>query len=92
MTYNLNETQLNLAAGEGYQLSVDSSDGISEFEVEWSVPSVFADVVTVDSDGYVTTYYRDGMTSASATITVTARVRASGKAVKTLNCKVTATQ
>ena len=91
-TYTLNATELSLTAEEGYQLSVDVSGSGGDMRVEWSIPSIAKGILSVDDSGYVTTYYRDGMSSATATITVTAKVYDSGKLAKTLTCKVIVTQ
>lgn len=90
--YSINATELSLTAGEGYQLSIDTSGASDDMRVEWSVPSLADSVLSVDDSGYVTTYYREGMTSAKATITVSAKVYSSGKLAKTLHCKIIVTQ
>lgn len=91
-TYSINTSEVNLTAGEGYQLSVNTSDSSKGINVKWLIPSVLSDIITIDDSGYVTTYYRDGLTSANASITVLANVYRSEKLVDTLRCKVNVTQ
>lgn len=90
--YSLNKIELNLTAGEGYQLSVEVSGSAKDIDVEWVGSKIGKDILAVDGSGYVTTFYRDGLASATATLNVSAKIYASGKLVKTLNCKVVVTQ
>lgn len=89
--YSISESELHLTAGEGHQLSVESS-GTDAFSVSWSGPSIGKNTLSIDDSGYITTFHRSGTDSAKATLTVTAKVSANGKVVKTLTCKVTVTQ
>lgn len=91
-SYSLNAKELSLTAGETYQLSVDSSAYVDNMRIEWSASRLSNGILSVDSNGNITTYYRSGMSSAKATLTVTAKVYVADKLVKSLNCKVIVTQ
>lgn len=90
-TFSISEPELYLTAGEGHQLSIESS-GSDDFTVSWSGPSIGKNTLSINDSGYITTFRRDGTDSAKATLTVTAKVSVNGKTVKTLSCKVTVTQ
>lgn len=87
--YALNASELNLTAGETYQIAVENAEDV---RVDWSSSKLSDGILSVDSNGNITTYHRSGMSSAKATLTVTAKIYISDRLVKTLNCKVTVTQ
>lgn len=87
--YCLNSNEITLTAGETFQLAIENAENAS---VEWSTSKLSDGILSVDSDGYITTYHRSGMSSAKATLTVTAKIYVADRLVKTLNCKVTVTQ
>lgn len=87
--YCLNSNEITLTAGETFQLAIENAENAS---VEWSSSKLSDGILSVDSNGNITTYHRSGMSSAKATLTVTAKIYVADRLVKTLNCKVTVTQ
>ena len=91
-TYSLNETELHLSAGEDYQLSVEASGPAQDFEVVWAGSKIANEMLSVDDNGYVTTFYRESVTTASAKVNISAKIYVSGRLVETLKCRVIVTQ
>lgn len=87
--YCLNSNEITLTAGETFQLAIENAENAS---VEWISSKLSDGILSVDSNGNITTYHRSGMSSAKATLTVTAKIYVADRLVKTLNCKVTVTQ